>query len=67
MIELTAEQQRVMATNSNGPVHVLNPATQAVYVLVPKDVYELTCRIISGPNRRGWDDPADDDLILVKE
>ncbi len=63
MIELTTEQQRAMAAHGNKPMQVRNPVTQAVYVLVPKEVYELTCRIISGPNRCGWDDPIDDDLI----
>src|SRR5262245_65966491 len=63
MIELTPEQQQALQDQTQGPLHVLNPRTQKMYVLIPKDVYELTSRIISGPNRRGWDNPEDDDLI----
>jgi hypothetical protein len=62
MIEMTDEQAQAMAAQST-PLQVLNPLTQQVYVLIPQKVYELTCRIVSGPNRSGWDNPADDDLI----
>ncbi len=62
MIELTPEQALAMADQTS-PLRVVNPLTQEVYVLVPQKVYELTCRIVSGPNRAGWDNPADDDLI----
>ncbi len=62
MVELTTEQARAMA-EQNTPLRVLNPLTQQVYVLIPQKVYELTCSIVSGPNRAGWDNPADDDLI----
>jgi hypothetical protein len=62
MIELTEEQARAMAAQKS-PLHIKNPLTQEVFVLIRKDVYDLTCSIVSGPNRAGWDDPADDDLI----
>ena len=62
MIELNEEQTRAMAAEK-APLHVLNPLTQEVFVLIRKDVYDLTCSIVSGPNRAGWDNPADDDLI----
>jgi hypothetical protein len=62
MIELTPEQARAMAAQ-NTPLRVLNPHTQEVFVLIRQNVYELTCGIVSGPNRAGWDNPADDDLI----
>ena len=61
---LRQEQAQAMATQ-NTPLQVVNPLTQQVYVLVPEKVYELTCRIVSVPNRAGWDNPADDDLIRV--
>jgi hypothetical protein len=63
MIELTEEQLEALEAQTQGPLQVLNPRTQEIYVLIRQDVYQLTSRIISGPNRRGWDDPADDDLI----
>jgi len=63
MIELTEEQQKALEAQTQGPLQLLNPRTQEVFVLVRQDVYQLTSRILSGPNRRGWDDPADDDLI----
>ncbi len=56
MIELTEEQVKAMEAEKS-PLHVLNPKTQEVYVLIHKDVYDLTCKIVSGPNRNGWDDP----------
>ncbi len=62
MIELTREQALAMAAEKK-PLHVLNPLTQEVYVLVRQEVYKLTCNIVDGPIRRGWVDPADDDLI----
>jgi hypothetical protein len=62
MIELTEEQARALEVQAS-PLHVRNPRTGEVYVLVRQDVYNLTCSIIGGPNRRGWENPADDDLI----
>jgi hypothetical protein len=56
MIELTEEQVKALEAQK-GPLHVLNPRTQEVFVLIREDVYKLTCSIVSGPNRRGWDDP----------
>jgi len=65
MIELTDDQARLMQSQ-NGPVQVLNPHTQETYFLIRKDVYDLVRSIVEGPNRRGWDNPADDDLIRKK-
>ena len=62
MIELTEEQARAMQ-EQKAPLQVLNPLTQEVFVLIRQDVYNLTCSIVSVPNRAGWDNPADDDLI----
>ncbi len=62
MIELTEEQQRAMSAEKS-PLHVVNPSTQEVYVLIHQDVYELFCSMARPFNRRGWDNPADDDLI----
>lgn len=56
MIELTEEQVQALK-DQNGPLRLVNPHTKENFVLVPERVYELTCTIVSGPNRRGWDDP----------
>ncbi len=63
MIELTDEQIRAMGTQRQGPLQVKNPRTGETFLLIRSDVYELVRKIIDGPNRRGWGDPADDDLI----
>ena len=57
MIDMTEEQVRALEALTKGLLEVRDPHTQKVYVLVPQDVYKLTCSIVSGPNRRGWDDP----------
>ena len=57
MIELTEDQVRALKSQTKGPLQVLNPCTQEIYVLIRQDVYQLTSRILSGPNQRGWDDP----------
>jgi hypothetical protein len=62
MIELTPEQAQAQA-EQKAPLHVLNPVTKEVFVLIRKDVYDLTCGIVGSLNRSGWDNPADDDLI----
>ena len=62
MIELTEEQQQALSA-ATGPLQVVDPRTQEVYVLIRKDVYDLTCTIVGGGPGRVWDDQADDDLI----
>ncbi len=62
MIDLTEEQARALESQER-PLHLRDPHTQTVYVLIRQDVYNLVCGLISGPNRRGWENPADDDLI----
>lgn len=49
--------------NERVPLHVVDPATQEVYVLIRKSVYDLTCKIVAGGKGKVWDDDADDDLI----
>jgi hypothetical protein len=61
MIQLTEEQARVMA-EEKAPPQVLNPLTQEVFVLIRKDIYDTVCGFLR-PLGRGWDNPADDDLI----
>jgi hypothetical protein len=61
MIELTQEQARAMAQEKT-PLHVVNPLTQEVFVLIREDVYKLTCNIVGGAKGQVWDD-EDDDLI----
>lgn len=62
MIELTKEQVQAIENQQPKPLHLVNPATQEVFVLIRKEVYDLTCNIIGGQSRV-WNDPADDDLI----
>ena len=65
MIELTKEQTRAIEENQS-PLHLLNPETKEVFVLIRKNVYDLTCGIVGGQRGRVWDDNADDDLIRKK-
>ena len=62
MIELTKEQVEALGTQQT-PLHLVNPATQEVFVLIRKEVYDLTCRMVGGGAGHVWDDKADDDLI----
>lgn len=65
MIELTDEQALAMAEQAP-PLQVINPRTQEVFVLIRRDVYDLTCSIVGGQKGRVWDDEADNDLIGKK-
>ena len=60
MIELTEKQAKAME-EERAPMHVLNPRTQEVFVLIRQDVYKLTCSIVGGRKGQVW---GDDDLIL---
>ena len=62
MIELTEEQAQALDAQK-APLQLVNPATQEVFVLIRKEVYDLTCSIVGGGGGRVWDDEADDDLI----
>lgn len=66
MIELTTEQVQALEMQKPKPLQLVNPATQEVFVLICKDVYDLTCSIVGGQPGRVWDDQADDDLIRKK-
>jgi len=61
MIELTPEQARAQAAQK-APLHVIDPATGQVFVLVRKDVYDLTRSIVGGGKGQVWDDEADEGL-----
>ena len=61
MIELT-EQQMLAMEEEKAPLHVMNPRTQEVFVLIRQDVYTLTCKMIGGKKGQVWGDD-DDDLI----
>ena len=65
MLELTEEQQKALETQK-GPLHLVNPRTQEVFVLIRQDVYNLTRSIVGGGRGQVWDDEADDDLIRKK-
>jgi hypothetical protein len=61
MIELTQEQRRSLAGAEQPPVAV-DPETGQEYLLIRREVYELVRGTLK-PYGRGWDNPADDDLI----
>jgi len=62
MIELTEAQVQALE-EQKAPLQLVNPATQEVFVLIRKDVYDLACGIVGGGRGRVWDDAGDDDLI----
>jgi hypothetical protein len=64
MIELTEDQMQAMA-NQKAPLQLVNPRTKEVFVLIRRDVYDLTCSIVGGKKGQVWDD-EDDDLIRKK-
>jgi hypothetical protein len=55
MVELTPEQVR--ALEHGGPVVLLDPATRAEFVIVPREMFEKM-RKLTAPLNREWDDPA---------
>lgn len=61
MIELTEVQQRTLDALPQPPVAV-DPRTGQEYLLIRREIYELVKATLK-PYGRGWDDPADDDLI----
>jgi hypothetical protein len=64
MLELTERQSQALAEQKS-PLELVDPATQEVFVLVRKEVYELTCSVVGGRKGQVWDD-EDDDLIRKK-
>jgi hypothetical protein len=61
MIELTPEQRQALDQGEQ-PTVAVNPDTGQEYLLIRREVYEKV-RLFLKPLARGWDDPADDDLI----
>lgn len=61
MIELREDQLQALDAGEQPPVAV-DPRTGQEYLLIRREVYEQV-RGILRPFNRGWDDPADDDLI----
>jgi hypothetical protein len=61
MIELNDDQLKILDSEPQ-PGTVVDPRTGQVYRLIKQEVYSLTCATLK-PYGRGWDDPADDDLI----
>jgi hypothetical protein len=64
MLELTERQVRAIGEQKS-PLELINPATQEIFVLVRKEVYDLTCSIVGGRPGQVWDD-EDTDLIRKK-
>ncbi|MBI1832263.1 MAG: hypothetical protein HYR84_12540 [Planctomycetes bacterium] len=65
MLSLTEEQLNAMSEQP-GPLQLVNPRTNEVFVLIRRDVYDLTCSIVGGQEGQVWDDEADNDLIRKK-
>jgi hypothetical protein len=61
MIELTQEQQQAL-DGPEQPAVAVDPRTGQRYRLIKQEVYDLVRGTLK-PFGRGWDDPADDDLI----
>lgn len=62
MVELTEKQAQALAAQSPKPLEMVNPATQEIFVLIRKDIYDLTCNLVGGRPGQVWDD-EDDGLI----
>ena len=75
LVQLTPEQQDALAQCAADLVKVVDPSTNATYVLVPSDVYERFRAVFESGDfdvreaypmmdeiarREGWDDPAED-------
>ena len=61
MIELREDQLQALDAAERPPV-AIDPRTGQEYLLIRREVYEQVRGILK-PFNRGWDDPADDDLI----
>jgi hypothetical protein len=61
MIELTEAQAEALGASEQPPV-AIDPRTRQEYMLIRREVYDKV-RLMLKPFARGWDDPADDDLI----
>jgi hypothetical protein len=61
MIELRDDQLLALDGQQQPPVAV-DPRTGQEYLLIRREIYELVRGTLK-PYGRGWDDPADDDLI----
>jgi hypothetical protein len=56
MIEMTEDQMQALE-KAKGPLRLVNTHTQQTFVLIRQDIYDRLCKLVEGPNRRGWDDP----------
>ena len=61
MIELTETQAKALDTAPQ-PTVAVDPRTGQEYMLIRRDVYDKVRQFLK-PLGRGWDNPADDDLI----
>ena len=62
MIELTPEQRQALDAQTEQPPVFIDPRTGQEYLLIRREIYEMVRGVLK-PYGRGWDDPADDDLI----
>jgi hypothetical protein len=60
MIQLTEEQRQALGQEQ--PPVAVDPKTGQEYLLIRREIYDLVKGTLK-PYGRGWDNPADDDLI----
>jgi hypothetical protein len=51
-IQLTLQQQQALDTQAEGPTRVIDPRTNATYILVPETDYETIREIIEEERRQ---------------
>lgn len=61
MIELRDDQLQAL-DGPQQPAVAVDPRTGQQYMLIKREIYDKV-RLTLKPFGRGWDDPADDDLI----
>lgn len=70
MMQLTPEQSSMIRSATDTPIRIIDPATNAQYVLLCADIYEHARGLFNSPTSdaflwqiesaaaAGWDDPA---------
>ena len=62
MLELTEQQAQAMRREVEKPTAIVDPLSGQRYRLIKEEIYSLMQGFVR-PFNRGWDNPADDDLI----
>ena len=51
-IQLTPQQQQALDTQAERPPRVIDPRTNATYILVPETDYETMCKLLDEERRQ---------------